>query len=240
MGGLLSMGEASGAGGSDAKKFTSALIWMHGLGDTESGWSGMIRADLDLSPSVGACKLVFPRAPTQHVTCNSSRTTSWFDMAELPLGAQDLPPLHGCSLEQAQESAKTLHKIIDDLREEGIPSERIVVGGFSQGGATAMLTCLTYPHRLAGCVCYSGILLGADRLESLATPAAKGLPIFWGHGGSDNVLEPSLQQLGVSALKGAGFRVTAKTYEGVPHSSSRQEMKDASEFVNGLLSGGSS
>merc|ERR1719433_2231790 len=114
--------------------------------------------------------------------------TSWFDMSALPLGAETKPPQYGCSFEQASTSAARVRQMIDELREEGIPSERIVVGGFSQGGAMAMLSCLTYPHRLAACICFSGILLGADKLEEITTEEARGLPLFWAHGSADQVL----------------------------------------------------
>jgi len=227
----------SPAGQEAAGAYQCAVIWMHGLGDTEAGWRSQILGAIKpkLSPQVGQCKFVFPRAPVQRVSCNGGqKMTSWFDMEDLPLGADDKPPTYGCSLEQAEASAVQVRGILDGLREEGIPSDRIVVGGFSQGGAMAMYTSLTYPHRLAACVAYSGILLGSDKLSDLATPEARSLPVLWCHGSEDDILEPSLQAVGAKALQALGLQVTTKQYR-MGHSSAPQEFRDTSDFLNQVL-----
>merc|ERR1711972_914809 len=108
----------------------------------------------------------------------------------LPICAQYDPPNHGCSVQQAEASAVRIRQIIDGLIEnDGIPADRIVVGGFSQGGAMALHTALTYPCRLAACVVFSGLLLGMDQLAEIMRPEVPGLPVFWGHGSHDDVLE---------------------------------------------------
>lgn len=108
---------------------------MHGLGDTEEGWADMLEEDFRFP--LGTCKFILPRAPRQRSTCNDGEVlTSWFDIARLPLNHRSAPD-HGCSLEEALSSCGRVHAAIDKLVSDGIPAEKIVVGGFSQGGAMA-------------------------------------------------------------------------------------------------------
>ncbi len=116
-------------------KATCGLVWMHGLGDTEEGWADMLEEDFRFP--LGTCKFILPRAPRQRSTCNDGEVlTSWFDIARLPLNHRSAPH-HGCSLEEALSSCGRVHAAIDKLVSDGIPAEKIVVGGFSQGGAMA-------------------------------------------------------------------------------------------------------
>jgi len=220
-----------------AKKPSCGIVWMHGLGDTEHGWSS-ITEELNLPKKLGACRYVLPRAPVQHVTCNGEKDTSWFDMADLPIGAKSTgpckPPRYGCSLDEALKSCARIHGAIKSLEEQGVPPERIVVGGFSQGGAMSLLAGMTYPSKLAGIVVFSGILFYGDKLSELMQPHCAGMEVFWGHGRADNVLHPSLQDEGVKLLEEAGFKVTAKKY-GVPHSASDAEFEDTTAFVSNVI-----
>lgn len=116
-------------------KATCGLVWMHGLGDTEEGWAEMLEDDF--KPTQGSCKFILPRAPRQRSTCNGGEVlTSWFDIRRLPISRKTAPH-HGCSLDEGFASCGRVHAAIDKLLSEGIPSERILVGGFSQGGAMA-------------------------------------------------------------------------------------------------------
>merc|ERR1711920_1071523 len=112
--------------------------------------------------------------------------------------------------------------------------ERVVIGGFSQGGAMALHTALTYPYKLGACVVLSGLLLGADCLDQHMHSDAQGLEVFWGHGSDDGVLEPSLQDEGVRILTDAGVKVTSKRYP-MAHCSHPQEMSDLSSFLKPRL-----
>mmetsp|Transcript_62347 Transcript_62347/g.185737 ORF Transcript_62347/g.185737 Transcript_62347/m.185737 type:complete len:252 (+) Transcript_62347:91-846(+) len=214
-----------------------ALVWMHGLGDTEEKWAQTIRTQVLplLEETAGPCKLVTPLAPRGPISAHEGRwTTRWFDMEKLPLAAGNNPPELGCSLEDAEVSVERIHGIIDELVRQGIPADKIAVGGFSQGGAMAVLSALTYPKRLAGIIVFSGIVFFADRITELMTEHSKGYEVFWGHGLRDDILDVSLQAAGVNALTEAGLHVTAKQY-GAAHSSTPDEMEDAAVFLNGLL-----
>lgn len=211
---------------------------MHGLGDTEAGWAGMLEDDFAVAPGVGPCSMVLPRAPMQAVGCNGGgRCTSWFDMAELPIGAEDDPPRHGCSVEEALASTARVHRALDSLVERGVPPERIMTGGFSQGAAMALLAALTYPKRLGGVIMFSGVVFFGDRLSELVQPEQRGIRVFWGHGTRDNILRCSLHGEGAAQLEAAGFEVQVETYPCM-HSSTPKEICDASAFFNDVLGGG--
>jgi len=216
----------------------SALVWMHGLGDTEKGWTQVFREQVlpVLAALSGYCLLVAPVAPKKHVTCNGGRImTSWFDMAKLPVNAGDAPRF-GCSLLDARVSAQRIDRIVSRLRSRGIPADRIVVGGFSQGGAMAMLCAMGYPFRLAGCISFSGLLLGSDQLGSLVHPVNQNLDVLWCHGVRDDVLWPTVQQMGCTALEKVGARVQRRRYD-VGHQVHPDAIDDATVFLARCFTG---
>jgi len=211
-----------------------ALIWMHGLGDTEAGWTHLEEV-INIDPSIGPCHMEFPRAPMARVSCNwGSSMTSWFDMTKLPLGAESKPPNYGCSLVEALENVKRIHKIVDTFVAAGIPASKIVIGGFSQGGAMALLSAMTYHQRLGGCIVFSGILLGSDQVKELTQPVQEGLPMLWCHGLQDPTLKPSLQKVGVQTLKSSGFKVETVEYP-AGHGPHQKGYTSMIEFMNKVL-----
>ena len=113
------------------------LVWMHGLGDDESGWADMLEEEFRVPGTLGSCKFILPRAPRQRSSCNDGEVlTSWFDIQGLPISKKSAPH-HGCSIEEALTSCGRVHAAIDKLVSDGIPARNILVGGFSQGGAMA-------------------------------------------------------------------------------------------------------
>jgi predicted esterase len=126
------------------------VIFMHGLGDTPHGWADTLRSAFqEALPHV---TFVLPEAPRARVTCNGGmQMTSWMDLHAIPVtpdNYDDEPSL--------SSSVALVHRLIDRAVESGIPPERVVVGGFSQGAAMAFLSTLRYPKRLGGCVMLSG------------------------------------------------------------------------------------
>jgi len=206
---------------------------MHGLGDTEEKWAQTIRTQVLplLEETAGPCKLVTPLAPRGPISAHEGRwTTRWFDMEKLPLAAGNNPPELGCSLEDAEVSVERIHGIIDELVRQGIPADKIAVGGFSQGGAIAMLAALQYPQRLACCINLSGLLLGSDRLHRLIHPANKELDTIWFHGEYDRVLLPSMQRVGCVALEQAGVPVTRKRFP-CSHKAHPRAIQEAADIL---------
>lgn len=149
----------------------------------------------------------------------------------------------------------TIGQLVAGEVDDGIPSERIVVGGFSQGSVISLLTGLTNERRLAGLVCLSGWLGLSGKAAELQTAHAKELAIFWGHGmdfcssgttfsavsadsgpltagTSDPVVPYTRAQESVELLQGLGFgQVELHTYSGMPHSLCAQEQQDVAEFI---------
>lgn len=126
------------------------VIFMHGLGDTPAGWADTLReAFRERLPHV---TFELPEAPKARVTCNGGMVmTSWMDLHDIPIMPEafdDEPSL--------SKSIELVHRVIDEAVESGVPPERIVLGGFSQGGAMAFISTLRYPKRLAGCAVLSG------------------------------------------------------------------------------------
>merc|ERR1711862_654366 len=135
------MGDVDGA----ARRAAAAVIWLHGLGDTGAGWKGYFGRVLDEVPGV---QFFHPTAPKQRVTINPGETTtSWFDLMTWPI---DLAEPEGPA--GMEETVKMIHAKIEELEREGIPANRVVLGGFSQGGTAALFAGLTCSKRLAGVV----------------------------------------------------------------------------------------
>ena len=149
----------------------SAVIFMHGLGDSPAGWSHLER---ELGRELAPRNIVwtFPAAPKAAVTINSGAVmTSWMDLMDWPISCaakDDEPGLIA--------SVARVHALIEELVEDhNIPSERIVVGGFSQGGAIALLAASRSERKLAACVCLSGWLTLRGQYTNEAN---KDTPVF--------------------------------------------------------------
>lgn len=186
-------------------------------------------------------KVVCPTAPTQPVTLNAGfRMPSWFDLKTLDISG----PEDEAGIKTASQNIQTM---IDTEIEKGIPSNRIVLGGFSQGGALALYSALTFSKPLAGVVALSCWLPLHKQFPGLKTNSAdipvsyykdyekmKRLIKFWFfpfkifqcHGDFDPVVPYKFGQLSASLLKSFMKNVTFKTYNGLSHSSSDEEMDD--------------
>ena len=202
-----------------------ALIFLHGLGDTPKGWSSL-KQQFSSQLSEYDIKWIFPAAPRAPVTISGGQLqTSWFDIFDWPIGvtARDDP-------KGLLESVSKITAIVEDCEKEGILPENIVLGGFSQGGAIALLTCWRYPKTLGGCISLSGWL---TLREEFATSQMDGnvTPLFWGHGTEDPVVLPEQVPVGMEILQKNGITVKNEMYERMGHSSCPREMNDVLEFV---------
>ncbi|XP_012644732.1 acyl-protein thioesterase 1 isoform X2 [Microcebus murinus] len=195
-----------------ARKATAAVIFLHGLGDTGHGW-----AEAFAGIRSSHIKYICPHAPVRPVTLNMNMAMpTWFDIIGLSPDSQEDEP----GIKHAAESIKAL---IDQEVKNGIPSNRIILGGFSQGGALSLYTALTTQQKLAG-----------------VTALSCWLPLrasFQCHGDSDPLVPMTFGSLTAEKLKTLvnPANVTFKTYEGMMHSSSQQEMMDVKQFIEKLL-----
>lgn len=189
-----------------------------GLGDSPHGWSGFAQ---EFVHTVGEhVKFILPYAPEQDVTCNGGAVMpSWMDLMEIPIRINS--PDNG---RQQDESISIIHSIIHEVIASGIPSERIVIGGFSQGGALALASTIKSHHKLAGCCCLSGWALPKQNLANMIqqSPSSKS-PFLICHGENDQTVLPENAHHISNILIEAGVSdMTLKTYPRVTHSMSPQ------------------
>ncbi|KAM9626942.1 acyl-protein thioesterase 1 isoform 1-T1 [Trichechus inunguis] len=203
------------------------VIFLHGLGDTGHGWAEAL-AGIRSSH----IKYICPHAPIMPVTLNMNMAMpSWFDIIGLSPDSQE--DEHG--IKQAAENVKAL---IDQEVKNGIPSARIILGGFSQGGALSLYTALTTQQKLAGVVGLSCWLpLRTSFPQGPISGANKDISILQCHGDFDPLVPLMFGSLTVEKLKTLvnPANVTFKTYEGMMHSSCQQEMMDVKQFIDKLL-----
>ncbi|CAG9771131.1 unnamed protein product [Ceutorhynchus assimilis] len=201
-------------------KHTATLIFLHGLGDTGQGWAQAMHAIR--APFM---KVICPTAKTIPVTLNAGfRMPSWFDLKTLDeSGPEDE--------EGIKTAASEIQLLIEEEVRAGIPANRIVLGGFSQGGALALFTALTYPQKLGGIVALS-CWLPLRKSFPAAKKCPNDIPILQCHGDCDPVVPYKWGQMTASALKTILTHTEFKSYSGLTHSSSEAEMQDVKVFVN--------
>lgn len=213
-----------------------ALIFLHGLGDSPAGWSSLQFTLPQLSPRLKDIEYVFPPAPTIPISINGGmKMPGWFDIFDWPIGigVQDDYDGQRKAVQQVEECVRKLET------EKGIPRNRIVIGGFSQGGAIALLAAYQTKNPsllpFAACVNLSGWLLQAKDIEAAASNSVT--PLFWGHGQYDDKVLFEQQGYGVEQLKKLGVDVLHESYP-VGHSSHPKEMEAMAKFLDNVLFNG--
>lgn len=173
-------------------------------------------------------KYIFPTAPIKPVSLNGGfKMNAWFDITGLkPDAPQDEKGI--------DESREILLNLVQEEIKNGIPANKIFIGGFSQGGATALYTALTSAHRFAGVIALSTWLPLHSKFPA-ALKTVDGLfttPILQCHGDVDPMVPLMWSQLTEKVLKSLGFsNVKFKTYRGLGHSSTEEEMDDVNDFI---------
>lgn len=203
----------------------AVVIWLHGLGADGHDFEPIV-PELRLPPALPV-RFVFPHAPEIAVTAfGGQRARAWFDFN--PGAGADLPGL--------KVSAARIRDLIQNEIDNGMPAERILLAGFSQGGVMALHTALHYPKRLAGILALSTFLAEGDSLSSAATVNAQ-IPILMCHGQHDSVLPMSLGKTSLANLKGAGYAVDWREYP-MGHEVCREEIQDISVWLQKVLGTG--
>jgi phospholipase/carboxylesterase len=204
----------------------AAIVLMHGLGADGNDFVP-IAHELNLG-SVGPVRFVFPNAPVIPVTINGGyRMPAWYDI----LGADIARREDEAGLRQSQAAIEAL------LQREvarGIPANRIVIAGFSQGCAMALQTGLRHSERLAGIVGLSGYLPLAASTAAERHAANAQTPIFLAHGRHDDVIPLSRAQASRDALQALGHRVDWHEYA-MAHSVCMEEIADLNSWLLGVL-----
>jgi phospholipase/carboxylesterase len=205
------------------------VIWMHGLG--ADGWDFVpIVRELALPPGL-QLRFIFPHAPERPVTINNGFVMrAWYDIRQSDIAR--LPDEAGI-----RESQSAVEALIARERQRGIGDERIVLAGFSQGGAIALQAGLRHRERLAGIVALSTYLALEDSLERESAAANKATPIFMAHGTQDPIVPLQLAESSHRSLKGHGYGVEWHTYP-MPHAVCAEEVEALGEFLTKAYGGG--
>lgn len=189
------------------EKPTRSLIVLHGLGADGRDFVPVCQS-LDLRPLLagGGLRFVLPNAPVIPVTLNSGiRMRAWYDIRPNAPEREDAE-----GLRRSQADIEAL--IERETTQHGIPPERIVLMGFSQGCAMALLTGLRHPQRLAGLVGLSGYLPLLESTEAERHPANARTPIFLAHGRQDPMVVPERAQASRAELERLGYPVQWQDY----------------------------
>jgi len=208
---------------------TSTVIFMHGLGDTpKGGWSHEFDM-ISKSKSFSHIKFILPCAPVQSVTLNGGmKMTAWHDI-------QSLTKLLDNNFKGKQESLKMINAIIDnEINNQHIPSERILLAGFSQGGAMSIYVGLQYSKKLAGIISLSGYVCDF-KMKELIHKENLTTPVFLFHAKNDNIVQRQFGEKSSDYLKEAGCNVTWKTFDIDYHGCSEEEMRDMMLQIGNLL-----
>jgi phospholipase/carboxylesterase len=205
---------------------TATVIWLHGLGADGHDFVPVV-PELTLAPGL-AVRFIFPHAPFRPVTVNGGYVMrAWYDIYSL----ENLAREDTAGLETARADMESL------IREEearGVPASRIVLMGFSQGGALALYAGLRHPQRLAGIGALSTYLPLADSTLAEAAAANRETPIFMAHGEFDAVVRPELGEQSRDLLRQARYPVEWHDYP-MAHGVCGEELAHLGNWLNGCL-----
>lgn len=203
----------------------AAVIWLHGLGADGYDFEPVV-PELRL-PAQLRVRFVFPHAPVRPVTLNMGMPMrAWYDILQLGGGAEDAAGIRA--------SQALVEGLVQRELGRGVPARRIVLAGFSQGGAIALQTGLRHPERLGGVLALSTYLPLAARLAAERSPANRDLPIFMAHGTLDPMIAIARARESFDALQALGYAAEWHEYD-MPHSVCGEEIADIAAWLLRLL-----
>ena len=203
-----------------------SVIWLHGLGADGHDFEPLVP---ELSwPGAPDIRFVFPHAPVRPVTINGGMAMrAWYDIVSLT--SERDHDRQGIADSVNRAAALVWREI-----RRGIAARRIVVAGFSQGGAIALQMALRFPQRLAGLAALSTYLLLHERLQADAHEANQGLPVFVGHGTHDPMVPVQLGELAAEQLRRLAYQVEFHRYP-MPHAVCPEEVADLAAWLRARL-----
>ncbi|AKE51069.1 alpha/beta hydrolase [Kangiella geojedonensis] len=205
----------------------ATVIWLHGLGADGHDFEPIV-PELKLSPELGV-KFIFPHAPVMPVTINGGyEMRAWYDIRDADLANRE-------DKEGVRQSSELVKKIIESEIESGIPSDKIVLAGFSQGGAIALHLATRFDQKLAGIVALSTYLTIPESLSDEKTEANIETPVFMAHGSQDPVVPMQRGQYSAKVLEDNGFRVNWQDYP-MAHAVCLEEIQALGQYFNKVLS----
>jgi phospholipase/carboxylesterase len=206
-----------------------AVIWLHGLGADGHDFEQIVdELDLERLPAI---RFVFPHAPTRPVTINGGYVMrAWYDIVSADF-SQRREDAQG-----VRESAEQIEALIARENARGIPDERIVLAGFSQGGAIALHAGLRHARRLAGILALSTYVPLADTLAAEASAANRDVPVFMAHGHGDTVIPYEFGQRSGELLQAQGYPLVWHPYF-AEHTVCMEELRDIEGWLHEVFSG---
>ena len=181
---------------------SAAVIWLHGLGANGHDFASVV-PELDLPDDISV-RFIFPHAPSIPITVNNGYVMpGWYDIFEMSLGRK-------VDVVQLRASANKIVELIEREIAQGIPSDKIIIAGFSQGGAVAYETVLSFDQPLAGLLVLSSYF--ATSATIVTHDANKKTPILIQHGSEDSVVSEMLGQRAYRQLMDLEYNVAYESY----------------------------
>ena len=206
-------------------KPSHSVIWLHGLGADGNDFVPVIQ-ELALPPL--AIRFVFPHAPMRPVTINGGFVMrAWYDIAYQDLVMKEDEP-------GVRQSQKMIEELVAKESTRGVPPNRIVIAGFSQGGVIALQTALRHPKRLAGVMSLSAYLPLVATVEMERNPANNDMPVFLGHGIMDNIVPLPMGTTSRDRLIKLGYDIDWHQYP-MAHSVCPEELEDIGAWFTRVL-----
>ncbi|HKK15705.1 MAG TPA: alpha/beta hydrolase-fold protein [Gammaproteobacteria bacterium] len=204
----------------------SSVIWLHGLGANGHDFEPII-PELGL-PANHGIRFIFPHAPVRPVTINGGMSMpAWYDVRHIDLRQQE-------DATSIRASAGIIEDFIDSERSRGIPAEKILLAGFSQGGAVALYCGLRHPQKLAGILALSAYLPLPDTLADEANPANRETPVMMCHGIYDPVIPVVTGQQSCELLQQNGYKVSWHSYP-MQHAVCLEEIQAIADWLKDRL-----
>ncbi len=203
-----------------------SVVWLHGLGADGHDFEPIV-PHLGLDPALGV-RFVFPHAPRIPVTLNMGMVMpAWYDIRTPDLRRE--PDQAG-----VERSAAAVRRLLEGEEARGVPPERIVLAGFSQGGAIALYLGLRYPKTLAGILALSTYLVGEDTLGAEASEANRATPVFQGHGTFDPMVPMERGKAAHQRLVELGYDAVWRSYP-MEHQVDAEEIQDVGRWLGEVL-----
>ena len=208
---------------------TWSVIWLHGLGADGHDFEP-VAAELGFQADP-AVRFVFPHAPVRPITINDGmRMRGWYDIKGMAFDREE-------DRAGVEESAEQIAAFVARENQRGIPTNRIFLAGFSQGGAVSLFTGLRYSEAFAGIIALSTYLPVAQTTQVERRAANIDTPIFLAHGTADPVIPIGLAEYSRSLLVDMGYNVEWHTYP-MPHSVNMEEISHIRQFMTSIVTAG--
>ncbi len=204
----------------------SSIIWLHGLGANGHDFEPVV-PELKL-PAKSGIRFIFPHAPVRPVTINGGMVMrAWYDVRNTDLRKQE-------DSQSIHQSSQLINQYIQQEIDSGIPANRIILAGFSQGGAIALHCGLRYPDKLAGLLVLSSYLPLPEIFSDQANKPEQCPPILMLHGEYDPVIPVDSGETSAEFLQNHGFQVDWRTYH-MDHAVCLEEIRDIGMWIQERL-----